>query len=152
MDPSTTKEGKFYSDICGRFLTTSSRGNTSIHVMHVYDCSAILNTATKNISDKEMIRAFTELTGHLKRRRIIPGFHFMDNEASTYLKTTMITMDIKYQLVPPSNHREKNAERSKQNFKNNFIAGTCSVDKNSNLQFWDRLIQQVTISLNFIIK
>ena len=34
----------------------------------------------------------------------------MDKEASTALKLTMTTMDIKYQLVPPSNHISNNAE------------------------------------------
>ena len=78
--------------------------------MYVYDCNSILTTAKKNISDKEMIRYFTELTKYLKSRGINPGFHFMDNEASTALNMTMITMNIKYQLVPPSNHIANNAE------------------------------------------
>ena len=41
----------------------------------------------------------------------------------------MKSMNIKYQLVPPSNHRANNAERAIQTFKNHFIAGLCSVDK-----------------------
>ena len=53
VDPSTTKEGKFYSDLCGLFPTTSSRGNKCIYIMYVYDCNAILMTETKNGSDKE---------------------------------------------------------------------------------------------------
>ena len=68
--------------------------------MYVYDCNAILTTATKNISDKEMIRSFASLTEELKIRGINPGFHFMDNEASTALKMTMTSIDIKYQLIP----------------------------------------------------
>ena len=65
----------------------------------------------KNRSDKETIRDFTSLTEDLKSRGINPGFHFMENEAYTALKLTMTTMKIKYQLVPPSNHRANNAER-----------------------------------------
>ena len=57
-----------------------------------------------------MIRAFTELSEDLKIRGINPGFHFMDNEAYIYLKMKMTTMDIKYQLVTPSNHRSNNAD------------------------------------------
>ena len=59
IDPITTKEGKFYSDLLGRFPTTPSRGNTYIYVMYLYDYNSILTTAMKNRSDKEMIRAFT---------------------------------------------------------------------------------------------
>ena len=76
-----------------------------------------------------MIRDFTALTEDLKIRRINPGFHFMDNEASTDLMMTMTSMNIKYQLVTPSNHRENNTEREIQTFRNYFIVGLCSVDK-----------------------
>ena len=75
--------------------------------MFVYDCNAILTTEMKNIIDKEMIRAFTSLTEDLKIQGIKPCFQFMDNEASTNLNTTMTSMNIKYQLCPPSNHIEK---------------------------------------------
>ena len=74
----------------------------------------------------------------------------MDNKASNILKMAMITMDIKYQLVTPSNHRSNNAEMSIQTFKKNFISGICSVDKDFNLQLWDILLQQVTISINLL--
>ena len=59
VGPSTTKEGKIYSDLSGWFPTTPSRGNTYIYVMYLYDYNSILTTAMKNRSDKEMIRAFT---------------------------------------------------------------------------------------------
>ena len=98
MEPSTTKEGKIYSDICGKFPTTSRRGNKYIYVIYVYECNAILTTAMKNRSDKDMIIAFTYLTEDLKIRGIHPSFHFMDNKASTALNMTMTTMNIKYQL------------------------------------------------------
>ena len=60
------------------------------------------------------------------------------------------TMDIKYQLVPPSNHSSNNADRSIQRFKNNYIAVIYRVDKYFNLQLWYRLLQQVTISINLL--
>ena len=78
VDPITTKEGKTYSDLCGHSPTTSSRGNKYTYVIYVYDCNAILATATKNGSEKKMIRDFTYLTEDLKSRGIHPGFHFMD--------------------------------------------------------------------------
>ena len=85
--------------------------------MYVYDCDAILTKDMKNISDKGVIRAFIDLTEDLKRRGINPGFHIMDNEAYTYLKMAMTSMNIKYQLVPPRNHISKNTERAIQTFK-----------------------------------
>ena len=46
----------------------------------------------------------------------------MDNKASTALKMKMDSMNIKYQLVPPSNQRANNSEREVQTFNNHFIA------------------------------
>ena len=63
--------------------------------MYVYECNSILTTATKNRSYKEMLRDFTSLTKELKIQGINPGFHFMDNEASTALNMTMTKMNIK---------------------------------------------------------
>ena len=40
----------------------------------------------------------------------------------------MTTMDINYQLVPPSNHISKNADRAIQTFKKHFIVVLYSVD------------------------
>ena len=133
VEPSTTKEGKIYSDLCRRFPTTSSRGNKYIYAIYVYDCNAIITTEMKNKRDNEMVRDFTSLTEDIKIRGIHPGFHFMDNKAYTALKLTMTTMNIKYQLVLPSNHRSNNVERAIKTFNNPFIAGLCSVDKYFNL-------------------
>ena len=74
----------------------------------------------------------------------------MDNEASTALNMAMTTMNIKYELVPPINHRAKNTDRAIKTFKNQFITGLCSVDKYFNLKLCNGLLHQATISLNFL--
>ena len=58
VDPSKTKLGKIYSDICRRFPTTSSKRNKYIYIMCVYTCNDILTIAMKNKIDKEIIKAF----------------------------------------------------------------------------------------------
>ena len=78
--------------------------------MYVYDCDSTLTTEMNNRSYKDMIRALISLTEDFKSCVIHPGFHFIENEASTALKMTITSMNIKYQLVPPSNHRAKNTE------------------------------------------
>ena len=152
VDPSTTKEGNIYSDICGSFPTTSSRGNKYIYVMYVYDCNSILTELMNHIIDKDMIIVFISLTEDSKIRGIHPGFHFMDNKASTALKLIMMTMNIKYQLVPPSNHIANSAEREIQTLKNHFIAGLFSVDEYFHLKLWDRLLNQAATSLKMLRK
>ena len=74
----------------------------------------------------------------------------MDNEVSYALNLTMNTMNLKYQLVPPSNNIANNAERAIQTFKNHFIAELCSLDKGFHLQLCDILLQQTTISLKLL--
>ena len=118
--------------------------------MYVYDCNAILTTAMKNISDKDMIRAFTSLTEYLKSQGFNPGFNFMDNEASTALNTTMTSINIKYQLVTPSNHISKNAERVIQKSNIHFIAGLCSVENDFHIKLWEKSLHNATISINLI--
>ena len=104
----------------------------------------------KNRSNKEVIRAFKELTADLKSRGINPGFHFMDNEASKDLKMTITTMDIKYKLVPPSNHRSNNKERSILTFKYHFIAVLWIIYIDFYLQLWYRLLQETIFSINLL--
>ena len=150
VGPSTMKEGKFYSNLCGHFPITANKVNKYIYLMYVYDCNSILATAMKNRSDREMIRAFTSFTTDLRSRGINPRLHFMDNEASTELKMAMTTIYINYQLFNTSNHRENNSERAIQTFKNHFIAVLCILDKYSHLQLWEILLQQEKINLNLL--
>ena len=58
VDTSTTKEGNIYSELYRRFLIISIRKKKYIYVMFVYYCNAILTTATKNRSDKDMIISY----------------------------------------------------------------------------------------------
>ena len=118
--------------------------------MYVYDCNAILTTAINIRSDKEMMQAFTELNEDLKSCGINTDFHFIDNEASTALNMKITAMNIKYQLVPPSNLIANNAYRAIQTSKDHFISGLCSVDKYFHLQLWYIILHQATISLSFL--
>ena len=59
-------------------------------------------------------------------------------------------MDIKYQLVPLSNQKANNADRSIQHFNNHFIEELWSVYKDFHLQLWEIMIQQATTSLNIL--
>ena len=111
MNQSKTKEGKFYSDLCGLFPIMSNKGNIHILVMHLYDCNTILKTPINNRSYKDMMCDLRELKTDLKSRGTNPGFHNMDNEAPSALKESMGAMDIKYYSFTPSKHRDNNPER-----------------------------------------
>ena len=70
------------------------------------------------------MQVFIDLTEDLKRCGINPDFHFMDNEASTALNMKITAMNIKYQLVPPSNLIANNAYRAIQTFKKTLHSRT----------------------------
>ena len=79
-----------------------------------------------------------------------PQLHWLDNEASTALKNFITTKQTKYQLTPPHIHRRNAAERAIRTFKNHFISGLCSVDRNFPLHLWCRLLNQAEITLNML--
>ena len=62
--------------------------------MYLYDFNTILTAPIKNRSEKEMIRELIEFTKDLKKSGLNPGFHVMDNEASTAIKNKMTSMEI----------------------------------------------------------
>ena len=74
----------------------------------------------------------------------------MDNEVSEELKKYFEDSDIQLQLVTPHMHRRNAAERSVRTFKNHFIAALCTVDPIFPLYLWNRLLPQVTMTLNML--
>ena len=60
-----------------------------------------------------------------------------NSKPSTAIKNTMIDMDIRYQVLPPGNHRTNNTKRSIQTFKHHLISGICSVDAEFHLKLWN---------------
>ena len=66
------------------------------------------------------------------------------------LKDFMTNANVDFQLIPPSVHHQNAAERAISTFKNHFIAGLCSVDKDFPLHLWDCLLPQALLTLNIL--
>jgi hypothetical protein len=62
----------------------------------------------------------------------------------------MHSEDDDFQLVPPGMHRRNAAERAIRTFKNHFIAGLSSIDKDFPLHLWDQLLPQAILSVNLL--
>jgi hypothetical protein len=92
-----------------------------------------------------MVHAFDLLIKYLIIRGLKPSLQHLENEASLAIRNYLKKQGIDYQLAPPHIHRQNNAEREIQTFKNHFIAGLCSVDPNFPLKLWDKLLPQATI-------
>ena len=54
------------------------------------------------------------------------------------------------QLVPPHIHRRNAAERDVNTYKNHFIVALFTVDPLLPFYLWDRLLPQVTMTLNML--
>jgi hypothetical protein len=57
---------------------------------------------------------------------------------------------MKYQLVPPNDHRQNIAETAIKIFKACFISILCECDKSFPLHLWDRLLPQAEHTLNML--
>jgi hypothetical protein len=124
-------EGHIYTDLTGRFPTTSSRGYKYILFLYDHDSNNMQAEPMKRRSDAEAIRAYTKIYDELTAKGLKPTFQTMDNEASTALKHFLHSKDIEFQLVAPHVHRKNAAERAIQTFKNHFIAMLCSAPQTS---------------------
>jgi hypothetical protein len=106
----TLETNQIYSDITGRFPTTSLSGNKYILILYDYDSNSVLSAPMKNRGDKEMIRAFDFLIQSIIIHGLKPHLQRLDNEASLALRNYLTKQGINYQLTPPHIHRRNNAE------------------------------------------
>jgi hypothetical protein len=108
----TFETNQIYSNLTGRFRTTSLSGNKYMLILYDYDSSSILSAPMKSRGDKEMVRAFDLLIQSLIIRGLKPILQRLDNEASLALRNYLTKQGITYQLAPPHIHRRNNAERA----------------------------------------
>jgi hypothetical protein len=143
-------ENTLYTDLTGKFPIKSYHGNHMVFVAYAYGPNAILARPMRNRSDTEMIKAYTDIYEYLKSKGFKPRFNVSDNECSKTIKNFIREQQATIQLVEPDNHRVNAAERAIQTFKNHFIAGLATVDKNFPIQLWDELIPQAQDTLNLL--
>ncbi|KAI2490331.1 hypothetical protein MHU86_24250 [Fragilaria crotonensis] len=142
--------GQIFTDLTGRFIQPSSKGNSDMLVIYDFDSNYIHVEAMRSKSGPEILAAYTRAHTLLTSRGLKPQLQRLDNEASTALKSFMTNHEVDFQLVPPHVHRRNAAERAIRTFKNHFIAGLCSTDRNFPLHLWDRLLPQALLSLNLL--
>ena len=57
---------------------------------------------------------------------------------------------LKYQLVPPNQHRHNAAERAIRTFKTHLLAGLASCDPKFPVREWDRILNQAELTINVL--
>ena len=110
-DLSNKAECLMYTSQTGRFPKKSSRGHQYIMVLIEINSNAILVEAMKNRTTGEMIRAYQVLVERLRSAGVNPTMHILDNECSAEFKERIKSNKMKYQLVPPHDHRQNITEK-----------------------------------------
>ena len=121
---------KFYTDQTGRLPVTSSRGFKYNMVAYDHDSNTIHAEPMKNSSGLELLKGYTTIHNLLSERRLAPKMHYLDNECPKVLQQFRTDKEKHFQLVPPHLRRRNLVESEIQTFKNHFIAGLASVNKN----------------------
>jgi hypothetical protein len=141
---------KSYSDQTGRFPVPSSRGNHYVFVLYHQDTNSIHTVAIPNRKAASIRDAWEATHKMLIQQGHTPDLHILDNECSQDLKDAFQKYQIRFQRVPPKEHRVNAAERAIRTFKNHFVSILCTVDSNFPLAEWDRLLPQTTLTLNLL--
>ena len=139
-----------YSDLTGQFPVQSDRGNNYILVPYHYDAKNILTTPLKNRTGPCILSGITKIHDKLIKRGLTPKLHIINNEVSEYHKKYFEESDIQSQLVPPHMHQRYAAERAVRTFNEHFISALCNMDPLLPFYLLDRLLTQVTMTLNML--
>jgi hypothetical protein len=141
---------KSYSDQTGRFPVPSSRGNHYVFVLYHQDTNSIHTVAIPNRKAASIRDAWEATHKTLIHQGHTSELHILDNECSQELKDAFQKHQIRFQRVPPKEHRVNAAERAIRTFKNHFVSILCTVDAKFPLTEWDRLLPQATLTLNLL--
>jgi hypothetical protein len=97
-----------------------------------------------------MIAAFSDIFSTLAAHGYAPTLNVMDNECSKAVEAHIKANKMNVHLAPPHNHRVNAAERAIATFKEHFIAGLATVNKNCLLQLWDEFLPQIELTLDLL--
>jgi hypothetical protein len=143
-------QAQLYTDLTGKFLVCSSKGNSYVMVCYIYDCNYIKVVPITSRYASEWVKSYDSIHKELTVKDFKPKLQTLDNKASTALKNFFTAQNIDYQLVSPHYHRRNAAERAIGTFKEHFVAGISSVDSSFPMHLWDRLLPQAEITLNLL--
>jgi hypothetical protein len=139
-----------FTDPTSRFLTPSTSGNQYILVVYKYDGNFIHAEPMVDRKGPSIVAAYKQAVSLFESRRFKPLLQRLDNEASSALQSLMDDNGIAFQLAPLHCQRRNAAERVIHTFKNHFITGLCSTNRDFPLNIWDKLMPQCLLALNLL--
>ncbi len=142
--------GTMYTDLTGAFPVHSFKNMQYFFVAYIHNLNAILVCAMPSKNNAAMFAAFSNIFSTLAAHGYAPTLNVMDNEYSKAVEAHIKANKMNVHLVPPHNHRVNAAERAIATFKEHFIAGLATVNKNCLLQLWDDFLPQIELTLNLL--
>jgi hypothetical protein len=142
--------GTLCTDIQGVFLVCSFKSMQYIFVAYIYNLNAILVCAMPSKNDAAMITTFTKILATLAAQGYKPTLNVTDNKCPKIVEAYLKSNKMDIYLVPPHNHQVNTAERAITTFKELFIVGLATVNRNCPLQLWDEFLHQVELTLNLL--
>ncbi|KAL7506634.1 hypothetical protein ACHAXN_005126 [Cyclotella atomus] len=142
-------DGTTHTDLTGRFPISSMESNQYVFITYNYTTNAILVRPINDRKAVTIVDAFDKnVFSYLASKGHKPKFNVLDSKASAAITEYLRQENIKWQFVPPNEHRVNAMEREIQTFKNHLISGLCSNDHLFPAQLWDKLLPQAQDSLN----
>ena len=143
-------KGTVYTDLPGRFPARLYKGNQYIFLTYVYDANAIIVRPMKSRTKEDILEVFKDVYEYLKKKKFAPKLHIMDNKCSKLVETFLRQQKTDIQFVKPHQHCVNAAKQGIQTFKEHFIAGLCTVNKNFPMQLWCDLLEQAQLTINLL--
>ena len=144
------QQGTFYSDCTGALPVRALDGQQLFFVAYAYDPNYIFAIPIASTSNEHIIAAYKEVFQSLTDKGYKPTFSITDNQASAPIRAFLQQQNCRLQFVEPNNHRVNAAERAIQTFKNHFISGLCSTEKDFPFQLWNHMATQAVITCNIL--
>jgi hypothetical protein len=138
------------TDLTSAFPMRSFKNMQYVFAAYIYNLNAILVRAMPFKNNAAMIAAFSNIFSTLAVHGYAPTLNVMDNECSKAVEVHIKANKMNVHLVPPCNHHVNAAEHAIATFKEHFIAGLATVDKNCPLQLWDECLPQIELTLNLL--
>jgi hypothetical protein len=121
-----------------------------IFVAYIYDLNTIIVRPMALRTDTSFIAAFTKVFAILRARDYQSALNIMENECSKAVEKHIRANRMTIQLVPPHNHCVNAAKQAIGAFKEHFVAALATTNNLCPLQFWDKFLPQVELTLNLI--
>ncbi len=104
----------------------------------------------KNKSEGEMTRVYQKIINRMKVGGLELKKQVLDNECLATMKACIKENNMDYELIPPGQHRQNQAERAIQTFKAHFISILASVNNKFPLLLWCHLLKPTELISNLL--